>query len=474
MNSYAPIKVEDTSAAERDFHPTPPSVGDGSATSIDWFRQGPPPQYWESAAAARARLSRSVRGTERQRAKYEDEFPADLYYRSPITPPSLPMSGSLSKSKRIPRPPNAFILYRSNLLQQGHIPDTVECRQHTFSRVAGQCWNLLTPAQKKEWQQLAEERAAIHRLEYPDYNFKPSPRSKGKAKLRSNEEKSDDVIRLLRETYIGIQGPSICASRQRKPKAQVKEEQPAVETPASCPSTPIAPLIDTQDLSAHNWTPFAPQGVEEWPAVASDQSTPANTPSVSPFDTQGLEAYNWSSFPPSNSPSPSLPSPEPASNEAALPPCFPQRTFPHFVAPRRPSTSLGFVRRLDEDASCFEPGHGLERPASAASDTGLTALVRDLNITPTSATFGHISTPATPDVYGSLADQTNILSPFPFTALDGHDGAPFPDLSNGVSTFPNVQFPMALDESYGFSNDPFFFDNWSFEDINQLMGAGNQ
>ncbi|KAJ7781303.1 hypothetical protein B0H16DRAFT_1447785 [Mycena metata] len=449
MNSYAQIKREDAAApveVEYRFPPTPPSSDSGYTTASDWSQFSSPTQSPTLLPLPQVRLARSVRGTERQRAKDELDLTTlqSPYYRPQVKYPFPPTPTPQPKSRRIPRPPNAFILYRSDLLKGGLIPDGIERRQQTLSRVAGQCWNLLKPHQKQVWQDLAAERAALHQLEYPDYHFKPAPRGKGKSKVRPNDDNSDDVIRVLRETYLGISGPSICASRQRKPKVQVE---------------------------------------------GSTQSLPSSLAS-SPTEVKDLDTYNWTSSSASNTPPPSLPSPEPASNNAPLPPCFPQRTHPHFPAPRRPSTSLGFVRRLDEEASCFEIGSGPERPASASSETGLTNLVRDLNLTPTTANFGHISMPPTPDLYAmpySPLDQShNLRTPFHFAALNSiNQSAPYPDLVNDMGmgmdplstddAFGDAQFTMTLDDSYGFSPDSnatFSFDNWIFPGL--PMGANEQ
>ncbi|KAJ6539284.1 hypothetical protein B0H19DRAFT_1269613 [Mycena capillaripes] len=431
MNPYVQIKPEDGAAplkAEYYFPPTPPSSDSGRTTPSEWSRFSSPVQ--SPLPLPHVRLARSVRGTERQRAKDADPT-ATPHYRSSINPPSPPLP---SKSRRIPRPPNAFILFRSDLLKKGQIPDTVERRQQTLSRVAGECWNLLTAAEKRVWQDLAAERAALHQLEYPDYHFKPSPRGKGKTKLRPNEGNGDELVRRLRETYVGIRGPSICASRQRKPKLQAEEMESVGD------------------------------------AHGSSQSSPSSF--ASPSNTTDLGLYDWTSSSASNSPPPSLPSPEPASNsEPALPPFFPQRTFPHFPAPRRPSTSLGFFRELDEDNSCVD---GPERPASASSETGLTNLVRDFNITPTAANFGHISMPPTSNPYAMLypsVDQTQMLrTPFSFAALNPHPML-FSDMAmetdqrsaEDSSTFSEAQFLMPLNGSYEFTDDSnFSFSDWTY------------
>ncbi|KAJ7179934.1 hypothetical protein C8R43DRAFT_382644 [Mycena crocata] len=473
MNSYAPIKLEDSLVSNQDqpFPSTLSSSDSEHTISDEWTRIS----SRSPAQSPAGPLARSVRGTERQRAG------SPHYYRPHIqSPSSSTPTTSPSKPKRIPRPPNAFILYRSDLLKNGQIPDHIERRQQTLSRVAGECWNLLLPEEKQVWQQLAQERAAIHLRDYPNYHFKPSPRGKGKTKLRSNEDKGDELIRSLRETYVGIQGPSICASRQRKHKSHVKEERPAEEihgryqSNASDILLPSPPLGEAQDR--FRWGSFP----------ASDPSSPSQrglgTASVAPcqvVDTH--DVHGWTPFStPESIASPSLPSPASALSEPPLPPCFPQHSVPHY-APRRPSTSMGFFR----DTSCFGTGYAPERPASAASDTGLTNLVRDLNITPTIASFGHISMPSTPGLYSTYptVDQPHIRSPFPFSALNAQFPVPFPDPASGLGdvqpldsttsgTFTDTQFIMALDDSYGYPTDhsQFSLDSWGFP----IGGASDQ
>ncbi|KAJ6515951.1 hypothetical protein C8R45DRAFT_224788 [Mycena sanguinolenta] len=450
MNSHVQIKSEDVapiSLAGYRFLPTPPSSDSGRTTPSEWTD-------WSIESAAHSpvapyvRLPRSVRGTERTRQRTKAEEMA--HYRAP--------SPASSPSRRIPRPPNAFILYRSDMLKKGKIPDNVERRQQNLSRVAGECWNLLSPAEKRIWQERAEERAELHRLEYPEYHFKPSPRGKGRAKNRPYDADSND-IRSLRETYLGITGPSICSSRSKKSKAATAEQTPSAVLYQSLPSTPSAVTIGDY------WTP-----------ASTYNSTPSTPSASSTSSLQDFGTGSWTSDSTPSSPPPSLLSPEPASEEPALPPFFPQRTFPHFPAPRRPSTSLGFIRNLTEDASCPE---GPERPSSAASETGLTNLVRDFNITPTAASFGHIAMPAPASEWTSwpVVDQSEIIrSPFNFGALNVHP-TEFPEpMDDQIS--PLVEDPSTLAAQYLMSLDTFDnelsafdFDRYTFD---ATMGTGEQ
>ncbi|RDX55428.1 hypothetical protein OH76DRAFT_1319713, partial [Lentinus brumalis] len=73
----------------------------------------------------------------------------------------------------VPRPANAFMLFRSDMIKTGQIPKDVEQRQQNISRVAGQCWNLLPPEQKAYWHQKAAEKYEEHMKMYPNYKFSP-------------------------------------------------------------------------------------------------------------------------------------------------------------------------------------------------------------------------------------------------------------------------------------------------------------
>ncbi|KAJ7179193.1 hypothetical protein C8R46DRAFT_628868 [Mycena filopes] len=310
-----------------------------------------------------------------------------------------------------------------------------------------------------------------------------------------------ELVDLWRKSVCGrIWRPSVPPCTSSNTPTTTSNLLPAERaSPKSAPMTTTATLsfgICAKNTSAYLAPPFAlpasgsprcrskTQPVGE--AYGSTRSLPCSLPS-SPTEAKHLNSYTWTSLSASNTPPPTLPSPEPASNDAPLPPFFPQHSYPHFPAPhfpapRRPSTSLGFVRRLDGDSSCFDSGSGPERPASASSETGLTNLVRDLNLTPTTANF---PVPPAADLYAfpySTLDQAhNLRTPFHFSALN--QSASYPDPANDtgadpVSTdhqnaFPDSQFMMTLDESYNFTNDSnatFSFDNWVFP----TMGTSDQ
>ncbi|KAI6105639.1 high mobility group box domain-containing protein, partial [Pisolithus sp. B1] len=69
------------------------------------------------------------------------------------------------------RPPNAFLLYRSDFLKRRTIPREVEKRQQNLSRIIGECWNTLSAEEKAVWREKAAAVTAAHQAKYPHYKF---------------------------------------------------------------------------------------------------------------------------------------------------------------------------------------------------------------------------------------------------------------------------------------------------------------
>ncbi|KAG1872538.1 high mobility group box domain-containing protein, partial [Suillus tomentosus] len=73
----------------------------------------------------------------------------------------------------IPRPPNAFMLYRSHMLKSRGNADP-EKRQQNLSRIAGQLWRAMSKEDRAVWHKKAAEVQAAHCAKYPGYKFKPN------------------------------------------------------------------------------------------------------------------------------------------------------------------------------------------------------------------------------------------------------------------------------------------------------------
>ncbi|KIY66257.1 high mobility group box, partial [Cylindrobasidium torrendii FP15055 ss-10] len=69
----------------------------------------------------------------------------------------------------IKRPSNAFFLYRSEMCKELRALGD----QKDVSKVVGQMWRALSPAEKQPWKDRAEEEKRKHSEQNPTYKFKP-------------------------------------------------------------------------------------------------------------------------------------------------------------------------------------------------------------------------------------------------------------------------------------------------------------
>ncbi|KIM46244.1 hypothetical protein M413DRAFT_24002 [Hebeloma cylindrosporum] len=230
-------------------------------------------------------------------------FPAPLL-SSPFAPGQNPQSCQTSRPPspsshppsrpRIPRPPNAFMLFRSDFLKRGVIPDHIERRQQTLSRVAGQVWNLMPKEEQQTWFDRAAQVLNEHRQKNPDYKFTPAPRNsrRGKSKLCDDSPGvSEAEVQRLREEYAQVLGPAPPSNRKRRVKKARSVE-------------------------------------------AAERVHP------SPFPTSSFPAI------------PSLAAPGYLRDIGQSPPLisfYPMESFPKATIPRRPSTSLGFTECAKEE-----------------------------------------------------------------------------------------------------------------------------
>ncbi|KAI0641433.1 hypothetical protein C8Q79DRAFT_1014369 [Trametes meyenii] len=116
----------------------------------------------------------------------DDDLAADASPPSPTTalfPPTAPPSSGptrrrLPPGKRlsqgyIPRPPNAFMLFRANFVRQKHVPGSIETNHGSLSKIIGNCWRALPLEEKKYWEIEAKKAKAAHKERYPHYRFRP-------------------------------------------------------------------------------------------------------------------------------------------------------------------------------------------------------------------------------------------------------------------------------------------------------------
>ncbi|KAF8868905.1 hypothetical protein CPB85DRAFT_1528917 [Mucidula mucida] len=241
---------------------------------------------------------------------------------SPSQPPPERASSPEPPHRRIPRPPNAFMLFRSDCIArikaQAAKDNRGEKRQQVLSR------------------EKAAKVFAEHQAKYPGYKFTPAPKGSARKGKHAGEEDEEMSVEKIRTEILNIPGLAVKNPAPRKRASRNKaHHSPNDAKPNPTPS------------SSSSYSSF---------------STPTPTPLYAPAPYQEVTFA-------------------PHQMDANLPMFFPNPSMPHFLGgfseqqwrppassagpriaeQRRPSTSLGFR----EVASGPAPQDPIPRPASA-------------------------------------------------------------------------------------------------------------
>ncbi|KAK7435706.1 hypothetical protein VKT23_019538 [Stygiomarasmius scandens] len=112
--------------------------------------------------------------------------PSSLY----LAPdPSKKSHAKRKPAGHIPRPKNAFILFRCDLVRQKRIPAELQADHKDISRIAGMMWKSLSSKQKKPWMDMAKMEKKLHLLKYPNYAYKSGSGSGGRQSFIGDSEK---------------------------------------------------------------------------------------------------------------------------------------------------------------------------------------------------------------------------------------------------------------------------------------------
>lgn len=279
---------------------------------------------------------------------------------APSTPP-----------QRIPRPPNAFMLFRSDFLRQGIIPPHIEKRQQNLSAIAGECWRMMPKGEKEEWKGRAAEEQTKHQLKYPGYKFCPAPRGMGRGRANAPSAgeatgsggkalQGESRLRGIREKYTGYTGSAPPPDRRRNKVGGVKRNRQEQEDAAyvSRQQQHLAQAQAAAPPPMHSLPP--PQQVPLYPSPHPRQQAQLVAPS--PGAPQLPHSQSQSNSPShSQRGSPQYPNPPPQFNFIPPPGMTHGMSFtrpppsiagnvsnPYPRQPRRPSTSQGFIRTVNE------------------------------------------------------------------------------------------------------------------------------
>lgn len=140
----------------------------------------------------------------------------------------------------IPRPPNAFMLFRADFVRQKHVPGSIETNHGSLSKIIGNCWRALPLEEKRVWEIKAKHAKAEHKARYPEYRFRPvHNKNKEKKKEKApptaeDERRCEEVAQLLLD---GMKGDQLAAAIRKLDEDKVHAPTPAylLRRPSSVP-----------------------------------------------------------------------------------------------------------------------------------------------------------------------------------------------------------------------------------------------
>ncbi|EPQ51724.1 hypothetical protein GLOTRDRAFT_140738 [Gloeophyllum trabeum ATCC 11539] len=108
----------------------------------------------------------------------------------------------------IPRPPNAFILFRSAFIKSQHVSSDVETNHSTLSKIIGLTWQNLPHEERQVWHAKAKAALDEHKRKWPEYAFRPlHTKAKGPTEKRKVREVGPkDIKRCEKIAELLVQG----------------------------------------------------------------------------------------------------------------------------------------------------------------------------------------------------------------------------------------------------------------------------
>ena len=90
----------------------------------------------------------------------------------------------------IPRPRNAFILFRCDFVAQKKIPASVEPDHRNISRIVGRIWKAMSDEDRRPWVEEAKREREKHKRLYPQYRYSPASAAAAAATTALKEKRA--------------------------------------------------------------------------------------------------------------------------------------------------------------------------------------------------------------------------------------------------------------------------------------------
>jgi hypothetical protein len=195
----------------------------------------------------------------------------------------------------IPRPPNAFILFRSSFIKSQHVSSEVETNHSTLSKIIGLTWKNLPNEERQIWHARAKVAFDDHKRKFPTYAFKPvhnKPRGVPAEKRKVREVGIKDHTRCAKIAELlvrGKKGLELKVAIQEFDKNHVPEIVTRFEAPMTANNYAL-PMNNTDERrlshpSRHSQAPPSPPSIDPAPEPCSEDS----------YDTLSFHQHSLSS-----------------------------------------------------------------------------------------------------------------------------------------------------------------------------------
>ncbi|KAG2150361.1 hypothetical protein DEU56DRAFT_729083 [Suillus clintonianus] len=180
----------------------------------------------------------------------------------------------------IPRPPNAFILFRSSFIKSQHVSTGVETNHSTLSKIIGLTWQNMPHDERQIWHAKAKKALEDHRRKWPQYAFRPShTKAKGgteKRKVREVEPKDMKRCAKIAELLVeGKKGQELEDAIQEFDRTHVPEVVTRFEAPITArayrrsSSAPIDNLETNKPFLSSSPAPRRVRATSSQPSLSS-------------------------------------------------------------------------------------------------------------------------------------------------------------------------------------------------------------
>ncbi|KAJ8463303.1 hypothetical protein ONZ45_g17629 [Pleurotus djamor] len=181
--------------------------------------------------------------------------------------------GKSPQPEHVPRPPNAWILYRADKLMQlkqsANYGDALQ--QSHASKIIGQMWKQEPQDVRDYYDRLARQKKEEHKVMHPGYKYQP------KSKLKGPQAAAQEVAQEVVEVAENEAGPSSRPYNQPSPPAPV------------VPALPVLPSWHPTSLNALLGSPtsFTPP-LSAAPTDADSDSQPDTPNNTSPVASSSM------------------------------------------------------------------------------------------------------------------------------------------------------------------------------------------